>query len=295
VVAMRDTRHHAAASYPDLRDYLDELEFEGKSPLTLAGYERQLRHLLADHPDATFADFDKAMVMHTLVKVPQRSRYITKSVFNGWFAWGVRNDRLDRNPVDKVPKLSAGPKRPNNVFSEAEVALLESRPDRVLWLLLFRIGLRRAEACKLQRKHIDLERMQVTILDGKRGKNAVVPFNHVPELAMAVADMDLLDGLQPDDYLWTRPAYTRDGRLTPIGTSTFQRWYENELKAAGIEYRNPHQTRHTFHWLLRHVQQLDLEGRRIMLRHESIETTVRQYGVVDTDDVAAALAATRAA
>jgi integrase/recombinase XerD len=287
----RDTRHHVAASYPDLRDYLEELNFEGKSAVTLAGYERQLRRLLLDHPQLAFADFDKAAVMHTLARVPERSRYITKSVYRGWFAWGVREDKLATNPVDKLRKLPHATKRPSNVFTEAEVALLESRPDRVLWLLLFRIGLRRAEACNLQRQDIDLERMRVTVRNGKRGKDAVVPFDHVPELAMAVADMDLLDGLHPTDYMWTRPSYRRDGRVTPVGSTTFQRWYSAELEAAGIAYRNPHQTRHTFHWLLRHVQDLPLESRQLMLRHDSPETTVRQYPVVDTDDVARELAA----
>ena len=284
VTAMaRDERHHRCVAWPDLRDYLDELSLENKAALTLVGYERQLRLLLLDHPDAAFADFDKQMVMESLTKVPAQSRYITKSVYNGFFSWGVREDRLDRNPVDKIRKLRPGPSRPSNVFTEAEVLTLEAGPDGALWALLFRLGLRRADALRLQRMHLDLDGMRATILNGKGGKHAVIPFG--PDLAMRIADLDLLERLEPDDHLWYRPSQRRDRRRA-IGHSTFQRWYGDQLRAAGIEYRNPHQTRHTFHWLLRHVEHLDLEERQLLMRHASPTTTVKQYGVVDLEDVA---------
>lgn len=284
----RDTRHHSAIAWPDLRDYLAELEFEGKSPRTLVGYDRQLRHLLLDYPATAMADFGKAEVMHTLGKVPQRSRHITKSVFRGWFAWGVREDRCPANPVDKIRKLPTPGRRPSNVFSEAEVAALTSRPspDGALWALLFGTGLRRAEACNLRWGHIDLGRTRVTIT-GKRGKTAVVPFG--TDLAMALADFALVEGLNPDDYVWNRRK-RNTARTTPISSTEFQRWYRHELDAAGIAYRNPHQTRHTFHWLLRHVEGLDLELRQLAMRHSNPETTVRQYPAVDVDDLAAARA-----
>ena len=204
--------------------------------------------------------------MASLARVPAQSRYITKSVYNGWFSWGVREDRLDRNPVDKIRKLRPGPSRPSNVFTEAEVLTLEAGPDGALWALLFRLGLRRGDALSLQREHLDLDRMRATILHGKGDKHAVIPFG--PDLAMRIADLDLLERLEPDDHLWYRPSQRRD-RRSAIGHSTFQRWYGDQLRAAGIEYRNPHQTRHTFHWLLRHVEHLDLEERQLLMRHTS--------------------------
>lgn len=282
----RDTRHHEAVAWPDLQDYLAELEFEGKSDATLVGYDRQIGRLLRSYPGLAFADFTKAELMAELSKVPQRSRHITKSVFKGWFAWGVREDRLDRNPVDKIRKLPTPPRRPSNVFTATEVETLTNRPspDGALWALLFGTGLRRAEACNLRWRDIDLPRMRLRVVKGKGGKDATVPFG--PALAMQLADMELLEGLNPDDYVWSRRK-RNTYRCTRISLTEFGRWFNRELDAAGIEHRNPHQTRHTFHWLLRHVEQLDLEERQMLMRHESPTTTVRQYGVVDLEDVAA--------
>jgi integrase len=284
---MLDTRHRQAAAWPDLEAYLEELDDEGKADTTLYAYERQIAPLLRAHPDAAFADFDKPMILRELRKVPQKSRYISKSIYNGWFAWGMREDLLDRNPVDKIRKMPAGDVRPKTLFSEAEVEILTSRPspDGALWAILFGTGLRRADAINLQRGHINLDGLtpRLTVWNGKGGKDAVIPFR--PELAAAIADLDLLERLDPDDHLWNRRVHNVS-RKTRISSTQFDRWYRAELQAAGIPHRNPHQTRHTYHWILRHVRNLDLEERQILMRHSSPTTTVRQYGVVDIEDIA---------
>ena len=112
---------------------------------------------------------------------------------------------------------------------------------------------------------------------------AVLPFG--PDLAMAIADLDLLERLEPDDHIWNRRKNSRQ-RKTPISSTEFARWYKRELETVGIAYRNPHQTRHTFHWLLRHVEKLDLEQRQVMMRHDSSNTTTDQYPVVDIEEIA---------
>lgn len=285
---MRDIRHRNAKAWPDLSDYLDDLAFQGYAARTLDGYERALAPLLRNNPDTLFAEFDKAALMRAIGLTPERSRFITRSIHQGWFDWGVREDRLDRNAMDKVPKLKGGARRPSSIFTAAEVAILEARPlpDGALWSILFRTGLRREDACKLQRGHIDLDRTRLMIYKGKGrggGKDAIIPFG--PDLAGVVADLDLFLDLAPDDYLWTRQRHNKT-RKYPISRTTFARWYTDELEACGIAYRNPHQTRHTFHWVLKYVEKLDLEARQILMRHESPNTTVRQYPVVDVEDVA---------
>ena len=285
VLEMRDLRHREAAAWPDLSDYLDELAFEGYADRTIGNYERQIAWLLVEYPALGFGDFTKTELMRVLGRVPDRSRPGVKSTYKSWFAWGVRDDRIPTNPADRIRKLKPGPARPSNIFTEAEVAILTSRPcpDGPLWALLFGLGLRKGDALKLRRDRIDLDRMRVTLVNGKGGKDALIPFT--PAVAAAVAELDLTERLNPGDYLWYRPSY-KPGRNVPVGPSTFNRWYADELEAAGIPYRNPHQTRHTFHWLLRHVEQLDLEERQILMRHDSPVTTVRQYGAVDIEDIA---------
>jgi len=61
------------------------------------------------------------------------------------------------------------------------------------------------------------------------------------------------------------------------------------IEAAGVRYMNPHQTRHTYAWWIRQGG-LDLEERQALLGHESPETTVRQYGRIEFEDLAAKMA-----
>lgn len=67
----------------------------------------------------------------------------------------------------------------------------------------------------------------------------------------------------------------------------------NNAETARDERRrilNPHQTRHTYHWWLKQ-RGLDLEERQLLMGHKNPETTVRQYGRVDFEVVAAKVAA----
>src|SRR5215213_7085764 len=75
-------------------------------------------------------------------------------------------------------------------------------------------------------------------------------------------------------------------RVKPIGEGTFHRWWERCLDAAGVRYRNPHVTRHTFatRWLRRGGR---LETLSMVMGHASIRTTFDLYGHLDTRDVLA--------
>jgi integrase len=287
VDVVRDVRHRNAAAWPMLDAWLADLDLEGKRPRTLDTYERQLAPLLRSNRATAFGEFTPEQVKRALALVPQRSRYITRSIYNGWFEWGERQDAIEpnQNPMRKVPKMSAGERRPTHLFSEAEVALLTSlpMPDGPLWAILFGALLRRQDAIKLQRGHIDLEHLRVMVYDGKGGKDAVIPIT--PATAAAVADLDLFVRLNPDDYLWYRRQHNT-GRTTGISSSEFARWYARGIEQAGVRYLKPHTTRHTGHWIAKHVEGLGLEERQLLLRHASPETTVRQYPVTDIEDVA---------
>jgi integrase len=283
----RDLRHHQAAAFDKLAAWLDWLDLEGKRPRTIHNYERCVAVLLRLYPGVPFDEFTSEMVNRALRMVPQRSRYISRSVYNQWFIWGERHHHIDRSrsPMFEVPEMTAGPRRPTHLFTEAEVALLTGLPvqDGALFALLFGALLRRGDAINLKWSHINLDRLRLTIYDGKGGKEAIIPIT--PQTAAAVADLDLMLRFDPDDHLWYRGKLNKS-RKTAISTSEFSRWYYRCLEQAGVHYRKPHTTRHTGHWILKHVEKLDLEERQLVLRHESPETTVRQYPVTDIEDVA---------
>ena len=289
---MRDTRHHKARAYADVEAWIDYLDLEGKSTRTLYMYERSVAPLLRRHPRKAVDEFTADDVNAELRVIPPRSRYIPRSIYNCFFEWLLEDDRIEKSPMRKVPKMSAGRRRPKDIFSPEEAAILEAlpSPDGPLFAILFRTGIRGGEARNLRRDHIDLNRGRLMVYSGKGNKDRQIPLT--PMVAAAIADLDLLERLAPADFLWYRKMYPvgdHRRRQDPVASTTFSTWYAKMLDLVDVRYLNPHQTRHTYHWWLRQGG-LDLEERQALLGHESPETTVRQYGRIEFEDIAAKVA-----
>jgi integrase len=94
-----------------------------------------------------------------------------------------------------------------------------------------------------------------------------------------------LDALHQTDHLWpTRPGGYYLQRRKPMGDTSFINWYRPQLDAAGVAYRNPHVTRHTFatRWLRRGGR---LETLSRAMGHSSIRTTADLYAHLDLTDL----------
>jgi integrase len=284
---VRDLRHMDARAASDLADWLVHLELEGKADRTLYEYVRKLAPLLREFPEKTVDQFTGDDVSLILTRTPKRSRHIIRSIINRFFIWAETQDRIEKNPMRKVPQIKHPSRREKTLFSIADVALLEAlpAPDGQLFAILFGTGLRKAEARNLRRDAIDLDRRRLIVRQGKGGKDRVVALT--PSAAQAVADLDLIEQLGREEYLW----YSHPGggtvrsRRFPIGDSTFSHWFKKHIERAGVDYLNPHTTRHTYHDLLRRYG-IGLEERRVLMGHASIRTTVDTYGHVTMDEVA---------
>jgi integrase/recombinase XerC len=285
---MRDVQHEQAAAYPELAEWIDFLDVEGKSPRTLYTYTREVALLLREHPDTAFAGLTAEQINSVLALKPTRSRYITRSIFNVWFEWGIAQDKLDRNPMRKVAKPKHPYRRKKSIFTEGEVARLENlpSPDGPLLRLMFATGIRKAGCRNLRLRDIDLEHGLLVVTE-KGSKERPVPLG--PLAQAAIADLALTEGLNPDDYLWySKPGGRRVSRRWPIGDTTFDRWWHRVLADADVRYLNIHQTRHTYGNRLRE-KGIDLELRKELMGHESIKTTDYYYGRVTFEDAAAAV------
>jgi integrase/recombinase XerC len=284
---IRDVRHREARAALDLADWLAFLHVDGKSSRTLYGYERELAALLRAVPDKTIVEIQAADINAVLARKPEQSRYITRSIFNGFFSWAEADERIARNPmIGKVPKMRPPRRRPRDIFSEEEVALLEglSSPHGQLYTILFGTGLRRGEARMLRRDHVDLTRKRLVVYRGKGSKDRIVPLGI--HALRALADLDLTEGLQPDDYVWALVRTKRFRfRKSEIGDTTIDTWHRKQCAAAGVRVLNMHQTRHTYGHGLRELG-FDLEERQLLMGHEHVTTTQRYYGRLTVEDVA---------
>jgi integrase len=290
---VRDLRHEQAAAAPQLADWIVYLELAGKRSQTLYVYIRAIAPLLRAHPDKRFDEFTHLDVNDQLRLVGPRSRHISRSIYNGWFKWGVEQELLVRSPMAKVPKMRQPKERPSDIFTEAERAQLEALPvpDGVLWGLLFGTGLRRGEARRLRRGNIDIDRARLMVINGKGGKDREIgiPSSLIP----MIADLDLFEPMGPQEHLWYLRGYQPGDyrrRRDPIGSTTFQNWYARGIEAAGVRYLNPHQCRHTYGYWLRDQGDLSLQERALLMGHDDIRMTQR-YDRLTVDDLIDKLAA----
>ena len=206
--------------------------------------------------------------------------------------------KADRNPFDSLPKFRRTPQKVHDVFTEAEAAALEGLGgvDGPLFAIMFGTGARKGDCRRLQLKHFRPSEDPavpdaVTFLAGKGGKDRLVP---VPRrVSSAIATLATLEGMEASDYFWysvrANEISRRIVRRSPVGEGTFARWYSDCLERAGVRYRNPHTTRHTFstNWLRNGGR---LETLSMILGHASIRTTFDEYAHLDTRDVLADLA-----
>lgn len=281
---LRDCRHLAARAAPDLADWLAYLHVDGKQARTLYSYQRELALLLREYPDHALEDFTASDITNVLALKPERSRYITRSIFNAFFQWAEDDERIDRTPMRRVPKMRQPKRRAKDIYSQAEVELLSQDP--LLCLMLY-TGLRRGECINLRRDAINLNRARLTVLHGKGDKDRIIG---LPMVALqAVNELDLTHALAGSDYVWSvirdKKNQSSWWRSKPVGSSNFAKWYEQAVAARGVRYLNPHQTRHTYGQWLRE-NQVDIEERQVAMGHESIRTTQHYYGRVTTEDVA---------
>jgi integrase/recombinase XerD len=291
--ALRDLRHLDARAAPDLADWLVSLEVGNKADRTIHAYRLEIARLLRANMDKRVQDYSPSDIERWIIEHPRRSRHISRAIASAFFTWLYLQERIEKNPMDKVVKVRAAARQPTNIFTEAERALLEAlpAPHGHCFSLLFGSGMRRDEAIRLQWGHVDLDRERLIVRHGKGDKPRIVPL--LDFALVAVAELDGFERFNRDDYLFFKtrgpngPSRYREkhSRHESLSTSAFQRWYGDCITEAGVTYRKPHTTRHTYNEILRQ-QNYDLEERQLLLGHESSRTTADIYGHLTIEDVA---------
>lgn len=283
---MRDSRHWDAASWPDLQAFLAWRELGGAAPATLESYEWAIARFLRAYPDVKMEEITDVQVMKVLRTFPEDGRRTKKAAFDAWFKWAIRTRRLEKNPMDLLPAVKRPKRKYVEVFPDADAAALMQLParDGELLQIMLQAGLRKAECRHLRRGDIDLDTNRLVVRKGKGSKPRIVPLTIHLRLRLSAWFRE--EPLPKEAYLWPTgsPGGRNQFRTKPMSESSFVRWWGRVIEAAGVEYRNPHTTRHTFAatWLRRGGSLITLS--RVM-GHESIQTTADEYGHLDLVDV----------
>lgn len=229
-------------------------------------------------------------------KLSPRTRCERFSAVQRFFAWAVACRILLVDPAVVVRAEVRTKWQPDNLLTEAEMAMLLDAPDpetpkgirdRAILELLYSTGLRRAEIADLVLSDIDLKDAILFVRNGKGAKQRIVPIGE-----------SAVDALT--QYLkFARPLFLINPRVTGLflvssrcgqrgrrlGHNSVMNIVQEAARAAGITKRvTPHTLRHSFatHLLragadLRHVQEL--------LGHSRIDAT-ECYTHLDVTDLA---------
>ncbi|MBQ4221370.1 MAG: tyrosine-type recombinase/integrase [Bacteroidales bacterium] len=260
------------------------------SPRTVALYESAL--------DAFYAFMEEAEPTTDVLTPPHIRSFIAQGLDNGlsartlnlrlsalstWCNWLLRQGLLDSNPVAKVPRPKQAKKLPqfytekalDNYFDESR-RRVEEHPDdfslfrnRMILVILYATGMRRAELCGLKIADFDAGR-QLFRVTGKGDKQREIP---VPALIC----QEILLYLEK-----LREAYPDNPQgkffLTDKGSPLYLAFVDNLVKKelSGLEgftgKKSPHVLRHSLatHLLNRGA---DLTSIKEILGHSSLAAT----------------------
>lgn len=286
---LRDKSYQSTRLGRDVADFLAWLELGGASPRTLDQYERDLARGALMFPDKALTDLTDGDLFHIAKRFKPLERRVRMAAWRSFFKWAKRTRRTIFDPTEALPDMRAPRQKVIEVFSDAEVEtlLMLDTADSACLALLFEAGLRKAEARHLRYRNCLPESGQVVVLNGKGGRDRIIPMSGV--LEQLLADLSLFYAIEPDDYVFYSVRANEVSRKVmrdkPIGEGTFARWWRNCLERAGVRYRTPHTARHTFAtaWRLRG---LAVDEIQILLGHSSIRTTSDLYVHTQVQDVA---------
>lgn len=290
---LRDLRHLDARAAPDLADWLVSLEVGNKADRTIYAYRLEIARLLRMNMEKPVGEFTASDIELWIADHPRKSRHIVRSIASQFFGWLHRQERIEKNPMDKVTAIRQPRRTAIDIFSDAERAVLETlpRPHGHYFSVLFGSGIRRDEAVQMRWGDVNLDRERLIVRHGKGDKPRMVPL--LDFALVALAELDGFERFDGSDHVFfkTRGPLVasryreKHRRSEELSTSAFHRWYGDSIKAAGVTYRKPHTTRHTYNEILRQLG-YDLEERQLLLGHESSRTTADIYGHLSIEDVA---------
>lgn len=268
--------------------FLEYLEAERNySPKTLDAYSKDLtefREFLVSHrPDATWEAVTADDVREWVISMLDRRKLSASSVnrklctMRTFYKFLRRTGRASFNPMDKVvaPKM----KRPLPYFVReedmdrlleltAEDKSFKGIRDRLVLMMFYETGIRRAELLGLTDASVDLSARQVKVT-GKRNKQRIVPFGN--ELYNEIrtyldARYELLGGVDS-------PVFFVSEKGDPLTESMVSDLVKHHLsRVTTIKKRSPHVLRHSFATAMLN-NKADLTSIQQLLGHESIATT----------------------
>ena len=283
-------------------DYLTHMERAGRSAQHVADARRVLADFQEKSRAARLTEVTQQLVEQYLAdqrgKNGARSLNRKRGVFSAFFRWAIRGGRVSENPITGIPEQNeaADHRRKRRALTPEELqrlfAVAERSGRRAFYAAAYYGGLRRSEIGRLRWADIDFERAQLTVNDGKaKGRIDVIPLHG--ELAAQLLRI-------------RAPAAHPSVRVFPEIVSHETR--RADFEAAGINPRTSTPDGRRIEGTARRDEPFaDLHSLRVtlgtdlarlgvppqaaqrLLRHSTIEVTMRHYVKLRLDDLSGAM------
>lgn len=299
---MRDKSYRHTKLGPVVNEFLNWLEIENKADRTLYQYEHDLSRGCLMYPSLGIEDWTTQHLVHVMKAFPKKSRDIRMAPYRTMFNWATYTRRYIEFDIAKgLPKAGRPGKKSYDLFEADERYDMVRLPiiDGALLALMLDAGPRQESCRELQvykfraTKTRDMPYGGIYFEADKNDKSRVVPCTE--RLALWLNELIVSESLGPEDYFWyTRPQGRNIRRSQPMGHASFVRWWERVLRDAGVRYRHPHMTRHTFATCFLRGElpgqterpKNGLQVLRRLLGHARIQTTDEYYSHLDQHDIA---------
>ena len=255
------------------------------SPLTVDRYADDLRlfhsFFKSQHPEMEWQTVTSETVRQWMISMMEKGGKATSvnrrlSSLRTFFKFLLRKEYITEDPTLKI----VGPKKekylPSFVKESDMNRLLDSTEfgsgfkasrDRLILLMFYLTGMRRAELIGLDVRDVDLSASQIKVT-GKRNKQRLIPF--AAELKDAIRkylqDRDSMFPEAPEAFFLD----DKGKRITEYAVGNIVKIYLSQVVT--LKKRTPHVLRHTFATAMLN-NDAELEAVKQLLGHESLATT----------------------
>lgn len=270
----------------EIKGFLNYLQFEKRyANNTLVSYSNdlnQFNQFLTEEYDGLGASEIKHLHirswMVSMLEEGVNPRSINRklSALKSFFKYLKRKGELKQDPMAKVQSPKTGKRLPEFVEASQMKALMEVLPDgedypssrdRLVVLLLYGTGMRRAELLGLKESDIDLRQRQLKVL-GKGSKERIIPFSELlaEEISMYLEHKGDLSDINSDKLI-----------LTNSGKSAYPKLIYNIVrnhlsKVSTLKKKSPHILRHSFATHLSN-EGAELNAIKELLGHANLSAT----------------------
>ena len=270
-----------------IEDFLTYLSAElNYSPLTVEAYSRDIRSLAGYVTGGKEMEFDPVSIesgdirawVGQLARAGQSRRTLRRKLqsVRALYRYLMLVGKTDRNPAmdlaiakphDGLPSFIREEETNNLLDKEYDCGNFIEVRDRLILLLLYSTGMRRAEIVGLLDRNIDLNRRELKVL-GKRNKERVIPFgDELAEMIALYRELREENGLTETEQLLVRPGGLA---LYPAAINNIVKSrLRPEVRATKV---SPHVLRHSFATDMLN-NGADINAVQQLLGHASLATT----------------------